>query len=274
MIVGGKMIDREPWFEDSREDVRKIVNNAVDAFEIHVGPLFRFDDETGGPDHEGTAIFARFQGGYFLISAGHALRACLTGLAVPDAQGHLLWIEGGLTVSTPSGGHRTELLDIGIVELSDGEVSRIGEERFLELTLDGLDAAELWTAPVVTVLGFPVRDTTSNRGEGTISGALTQFTTGFLPDAEYARAEVDLRYHILLRYRREAIKTSRSVGAPPSWVGISGGGAWLVPIAPMEREEPPRLIGVVLGHPSGYRKALQVTRIEAVYHFLRLHDSA
>lgn len=265
------MTRQEPWFQDSRQEVREIVNRAVDGLEHHVLPLLRRDDQPSAVDHEGSAILVRFRGRPFIASAGHAIRACTHGLAVPDDQGQLVWLEGPFTLSAPPSGRTDDFLDLGVMELEPHQEARFVADRFLDLEPDALAPIASWVAPIVVVLGFPVRDTVDDPANSVLSGQLTQFGTGLLEEEDYARAQVDPRYHILLRLRRESIMTSRSIGSPPSWRGISGGGVWVVPIAPPDRSHGPAFAGVLLGRPPLHKKALKVTRVEALFHFMRLH---
>lgn len=261
----------EPWFRDARQHVREIVNRAVDGLAVHVVPLFRGHPESLAPDHEGSGVLVSHKGRTFLASAGHCLRLCEHGLAIPDDQGELMWLEGSIIASSPPSPHRGDFLDLGVVELQPQEVSRLRTTRFVELREEALVPAATWVAPIVVVLGFAARDVVDHPVTSTVIGQLTQFGTSFLPDEDYRRAQVDQDFHILLRFRRESIMTARSVGAPPDWRGMSGGGAWVLPIAPADQAHPPAFAGLLLGRPPQHKKALQVTRADALYHFVRLH---
>ncbi|MDT8342112.1 MAG: hypothetical protein RQ751_11425 [Longimicrobiales bacterium] len=248
-----------------------IVNRAVDGIQDHVVPVFRADSDFNSLDHEGSGVLIDFHGRRFLVSAGHAMRACRDGFAIPDDTGQFIWPESPLVLSTPPQGRNDDFLDLGVVELTSREASGFRTERFLDLRPDSLTPTRAWVAPIVVVLGFSVGDTAADAVTSQISGELTQFGTGFLEPENYKRARVDPRYHLLLRLRRESIMTARSVGAPPSWRGLSGAGTWVIPVDEEHQADRPAFAGVLLGRPAHLKKALQVTRVEAVYHFIRLH---
>ena len=86
-------------------------------------------------------------------------------------------------------------------------------------------------------------------------------------------ARVDNVHHLLARLHRRAIMTGRSVGAPPNFRGMSGGGVWpyLVTEEPGP-SNPPLFAGIIIERPAGYRAALLVTRATIVQAFIERFD--
>ena len=127
-------------FGDAQEEVDRRAQQTTNAVERHVTPVFTYQPD-GRFDFEGTGLLARLDARYYLVTAAHVLDACEQGCVVRAAEAAGQELAGTRIVTgRPAGTTRDDdVLDAGIVRLSDLEVAGIGADNFLDLayTVDG-----------------------------------------------------------------------------------------------------------------------------------------
>jgi hypothetical protein len=239
----------------------------------YVIPVFQLNDRDK-PNSEGSGVLARLGDRFYLVTAAHVLDACTTGVFIPQGRHGIIPLTGNSIVTgrKPGTTRLEDQVDIGFIRLSDEETSRFGSECFLDL--------EHVTAPpmpnkttMFVVLGFPARDQEDDFQNSTITTPLTNFMTGHADERAYCLAGVDQRANILLKYVPKNIVTKRSIGSPPDFHGISGGGVWPVSIFDEpDIDSPPVFAGIVVERPEKYASALLVTRSTVIKYFVRQFD--
>lgn len=249
------------------------VRRAADRLERHILPIYRLDS-SGPPDFEGTGLLVHRQRRYYLATAAHVLRACSDGFVVPDSAGSLRVLDSHAVLARRKSDAPSSLRDpdIGFVRLTSDEASDYGHERFWDLSL--VAGPPMRIGPTVfIVLGYPARDATDDPKTETVSTQTTMFMTGPADERAYHLGRVDPNTHLLIDYRRRRIATGRSVGAPPSFRGMSGGGVWpFDTLAEPGVANPPLLAGLVIEHPASYGAALLVTRATILQGFIERFD--
>jgi hypothetical protein len=157
--------------------------------------------------------------------------------------------------------------------LTEKEADSAGVDRFFDLdsTIEN-SSQERFVACIA--LGYPARDRSGQRNTGVLRTAETVFTTGFVDERGYRLAKADPRLHVLISYRKENILYNwKTRGAPPSFLGMSGGGVWLVSLSPdWTSQSPPPLAGIIIKKPHGYGKSLLAVRSAVAREFIRRFD--
>lgn len=267
-------MDIDAALAEAQADILRRVRLATDTLGRHVTPVLTYR-KSGNFEFEGSALLAKLQQRYYLVTAAHVLDACEHGVFLPMLSGAGEPLSGDLIVTgRPKGKTRSQdRFDIGFVRLSPPEVQEIGLTRFLDLTYT-IDSPPAEPVLLTIVLGFPVREQEVNERVGTLETALSMFMTGAADDKGYQLAKIDHRSHVLLRYHREAILyNGKTRGAPPSFKGISGGGVWPVSLRDDHTSDnPPPLAAMVIERPAAFGHALLATRAHVVRRFIQQFD--
>lgn len=270
--------DRRHWPED--EDVTDLVieemeriharaQRAADLVEGHVTPVFAYD-ENDNPDLEGSGILGRLDDKYYLVTAAHVLKACDDGVGIPvgsDIQplkGASLLVGYGPTPGTSS-----DPVDIGFLRLDAAVAAALGEDRFLNLSRNAAPPMKT-EATLFIAIGYPVRDLLVDSRSGAYSAEPTVLYTGAAERRGYEWAKVDYQTHFLIRFRKQDILTDRSIGAPPEFRGISGGGVWPFDIRrEAGPDNPPCFGGLIVERPPRYARSILVTRGSLIERLIR-----
>lgn len=262
------------WLE-SETGILKKLRAAADRVERHVVPVFHAPDDSE-LEPAGSGVLARLGDCAYLISAAHVLDHCDTGVFVPRKSGKIEpLVNPTIVTGRPPGTTRDyDRIDIGFVRLTADETDAVGFERTVDL--DVVSGPPMPSATTLfLVLGFPLRDHSTDPSAGTMTGELTSLMTGMADESAYRRAGIDERSQLLLRFDRRVIATKKAVGAPPEMKGISGGGVWPVRIDAIRSEDQtPLFAGIVIERPRRFRASLAVTRGTLVKHFVRRFDDA
>jgi len=259
---------------DAQDEVLRRAQQTTTSVERHVTPVFTFRSE-GRMDFEGSGLFARLDGRYYVITAAHVLDACELGCVVRAAAATGQPLAGTRTVTgRPNGRTRDDdVFDIGFIRLSSSEVAGVGSDNFLDLTqtVDGQPAEPV---EAMIALGFAARDQAVD--QGAVRTKVSMFMTG--PESAHAcrMARADPRSHLLVRYRRtEMVYNGQYRGSAPSLKGMSGGGLWQVSLRTETRiGEPPALAAMIIEQPQTYRTAILATRASLIRSFVRKFDTS
>lgn len=260
-------------FGDAQDEVYRRAQRTTNLVERHVTPVFTYRSD-GRLDFEGSGLFARLDGRYYLVTAAHVLDACELGCVVRAAETTGQDLSGTRIVTgRPPGTTRDDdVFDIGFVRLSGSEVAAIGADSFLDLmhTVDGPPAEPV---EAMIALGFPVRDQAVDRKM--VRTELTMFMTGPESPHAYRMAKTDPRSHLLVRYRRkEMIFNGQLHGSASSLKGMSGGGIRQVSLrGEIDPAEPPALAAMIIEHPQAYQTAILATRAPVNRSFIRKFDT-
>jgi hypothetical protein len=264
----------EASLPDKGEILRKL-RRATDFLERHVIQIFRLD-ENNNPDLEGSGILARLDDRFYLVTAAHVLDACDTGVFLLQEGFEGEPLAGAFIVSgkKPGTTRLDDKVDIGFVRLTEKETNRLGVDNFLDL--NHISGPPMKIGPTVfLVLGYPVRDQVRDCRSLTIETSLTMFMTTPAKEKAYNLASINSESHILLKYDRKVIATKKSIGSPPDFRGLSGGGVW--PLSVLEEpsiENPPLLAGIIIERPKGFASSLLVTRGNVIRYFVKRFDES
>lgn len=265
----------EERFLQAQADVRRRVRLAADTLENHVVPIFTIR-KRGQIDFEGSGILGRLEGRYYLVTAAHVIDACEQGVFLPHFEGINTPLSNNAIVTRmPATGRREDdKLDIGVIRLTDDEVSQIGTGAFFDLT-HTLDGPPEEPVLMMLGLGFPARDQKIRRRQSMVETVITSFLTGCAEWRGYQVARVDPRLHILLRYRRDQILyNDRYNGSSPSLKGMSGGGVWPVSLRQdHDAANPPPLAAMIIEQPRKYGLSILATRAHVIRDFILRLDA-
>lgn len=258
---------------DAQDEVLRRAHQTTASVERHVTPVFTYRSEER-MDFEGSGLFARLDGRYYLITAAHVLDACELGCVVRAAAATGQPLSGTRTVTgRPNGRTRDDdVFDIGFIRLSSSEVAGVGSDNFLDLT-QTVDGPPAEPVEAMIALGFAARDQAVDRGA--VRTKLTMFMTGPESADAYRVAKTDSRSHLLVRYRRkETVFNGQHHGSAPSLKGMSGGGIWQVSLrGEIQPVEPPALAAMIVEQPQTYRTAILATRAPLIRSFILKFDT-
>lgn len=258
-------------FDDGRL-LRKI-RLTTNFLERHVIPIFRLD-ENNNPDLFGSGVISRLDDRFYLITAAHVLDYCDKGVFLLIEGLHGKPLEGASIVTGKKHGttRSDDKVDIGFIRLTEREINCIGADNFLDLDNISGPPMEINTT-IFLVLGYPARDQIRNQLEHTIEAPLTMFMTSHAVESSYKLTNTNHNSHILLRYSRKTIATKNSIGSPPDYRGMSGGGVWPLSIfyEPL-KEYPPLFAGIIIEQPRKYKSSLLVTRSNLIRAFIKRFD--
>lgn len=233
---------------------------AADLVEGYVTPVFGYD-ENDTPDLEGTGVLGRLGERYYLLTAAHVLKACGDGVGIPvgselrSLPGASLLVGRGPTPGAPG-----DPVDVGLLRLDTAGVAALGEERFLDLSRNTAPPMKTETTLFIAI-GYPARDELFDPESGSYSAEPTVLYTGAAEARGYEWAKVDYETHFLIRFRKQDMLTAKSVGAPPDFRGISGGGVWPFDLTREPGpENPPCFGGIVIERPRRYARSFLITR--------------
>ena len=261
--------DFEAEFQVAGDIVLARVRAVTDRLESHILPIYRIAED-GDMGLEGSAVLVRLGLRYFVATAAHVLRSCPNGFAIPTQAGILQQPYGSPVVSRPLVARSRKFTppDLGVVELTDAEAAEYGDARFWDL--DRVSSAPLRVGPTVFLaIGYPERDGVWDARKERFQAQITMFMSGPEEDRAYQLSGTDMRSHVLIRYRREAIQSKRSVGAPPSFRGMSGCGVWPLDVLnDPGQNNPPCLCGILIERPQGFGASFLVTRATILRGFI------
>lgn len=198
----------------------------TDFLERHVVPVLRLDD-TDNPDFSGSGIIARLDDRFYLITTAHVLDNCDKGIFLLNKgfQESSLESIAIVTGKKPGTTRSEDRTDIGFIRLTESEANYFGVDNFLDLNHIYSPPMEI-KSTIFLVLGYPARNQIVNKLERTVETSLTMFMTGHAEEVAYSMTSTNYNSHILLRYNRKTIATENSIGSPPDFHGMSGGGVW------------------------------------------------
>lgn len=273
-------IELETLFAEAKAGVLKHVRHATDIVEKHLTPILTLKNQRQ-LIFEGSGFFARLDERYYLVTAAHVLDACEYGVYLPPlmaSTGLALSQDAVLTGRKPGQTRDDDRFDVAFIRLNDDEVAQIGIQCFLDLNSiqNPLSIAPTEGFVLMIALGYPSRDQVVDRESKSITPKLTMFTTGIAEERGYRLAKVDPRSHLLLRFRPENILWNhKTVGAPPRFNGMSGGGVWMVSLhEDYSLEAPPPFAGMVIERPASYKPSLLATRAPLIRYFIRRFDDS
>jgi len=263
-------------YEDSLPDkgyLLRLLRRATEFLERHVIPVFRID-ERENPDIVGTGILAMLNNKHYLITAAHVLDVCDTGVFLLQSGYEGKPLSNNAIVSSKKFGESRldDQVDIGFVRLTEDEMLKLGKDNFLDLNHVSGPSMKIGETLFIA-LGYPIRDQVRDHKNHMIETPITMFTTGPAKAEAYKFIGVDEKSHIVLKYNRRHIKTRKSVGSPPDFRGMSGGGVWPISVLhEPEKENPPLFAGIVIERPDKYSSCLLVTRGIVIRYFVNKFD--
>lgn len=256
------------------KEIHSVARTAADEKEQCVTPVFRYD-ESGRPDLEGSGVLGHIDDQFYLVTAAHVLRVCEYGLGLPMASNEVkpLEYDGMMVGHRAKPGTRTDRVDVGFVRLNPQEVSDLGPHRFVDLTNNHAPPMKYETTLFICI-GYPARDFRDDPATNSCTGEVMVFYTGGAEWRGYELARVDYDTHFLIRYRRQDIATHDSIGAPPDFRGMSGGGVWPFDILKKPGpDNPPCFAGIVIERPPRFARSFLVTRSSLIEAVIRCFDS-
>ncbi len=273
--------DFESLLAEERAGFLQHIRHATDIVEQHVTPVLTLVNSRKLL-FEGSGFFARLKNRFYLVTAAHVLDACEYGVYLPalmETTGLPLSQDAVLTGRKPGQSRDDDRFDVGFIRLNDDEVERIGIQRFLDLNSiqDPLSIDPTEESVLMIALGYPSRDQVVDRESKSITPKLTMFTTGIAEEKGYRLAKVDTRSHILLRFRPEDILWNhKTVGAPPRFNGMSGGGVWMMSIHhdDYSLDAPPPFAAMVIERPASYKPSILATRSPLIRYFIQRFDDS
>ncbi len=212
-----------------------------------VCPIFRESD--CGPLQIGSGVLLKVAEAHFLLTAAHVTDERQTHTLLVPAQGGFVNLFGLFLESklSSSGSRNDDKLDVAVVRLSDGLVSRL-HDRLLFLDHEDCDLADVTqSGDSYTIIGYPARksgmdgnsvftDEFSLSGEGVADGRIEQLG-------------LDVRRHVIVQFRknRSVHYSTMLKSQPPHPEGMSGGGifAWSKELPRLSALAQPRLVGIL-----------------------------
>lgn len=273
-------IEFENLIAEGKAGVLQHVRHATDIVEQYVTPVLTLINSRK-LIFEGSGFFARLKNRFYLVTAAHVLDACEYGVYLPalmETTGLPLSQDAVLTGRKPGQSRDDDRFDAGFIRLNDDEVERIGMQRFIDLNSIqdplSIDPAENFI--LMIALGYPSRDQVVDRESKSIMPKLTAFTTGIAEEKGYRLAKVDPRSHLLLRFQpKDILWNHKTVGAPPRFNGMSGGGVWMVSLHDdYSLEAPPPFAGMVIERPASYKPSILATRAPLIRYFIQRFDDS
>jgi len=233
-------------------------------------PLFSLDSREK-PDFEGTGVLLRVGASHFLVSAAHVFDVIgFGGCLMWEGLGELELSGTAILTKAPDGGGRDkDRVDLGVLQLTDGEVARIGERNFLSRRdLAPQEAA----APQATYLavGFIARDQLRDDDRQVYKTRTSRYLGMEAGEDAYHYIKVIRDSHLALAFDRRNVVGPRGRGAPPSFKGMSGCGVWrLNPLVEYTETLRPSLVATLIEQPPEYPKSLLCTRVELLLAVIR-----
>jgi hypothetical protein len=194
--------------------------------------------------HFGTGTLFRTADHCFLVTAGHVIKqACENRKTLGiggSHDGHFVALRGdALVTSEGQYGTSADPLDIGLYRLSQGEVTRLSQKRFL--IFNDIEFDPQSATAVYTIFGFPaVWSSPSRSVEEKVTYKALQYTT-YRYDRETSRLdEYQERLHLLLDGQFDEATNEdaspaefndhagRPVAFPRGLSGISGCSVWCI----------------------------------------------
>lgn len=268
-------MDLQEAFVDAQEHVLRLFRAAADGLCRHIEPILRMKP-SGMLDFEGSGILCILDDRFYVVTAAHVLDQCEYGVVLTQLANHgPLSGTSVVTGRKPGTTRDDDRFDIGFVRLTREEVALLGEDRFFDLdhVIDGPPAEPI---DMLIAIGYPARDQKVDGHEGTIGTAITTFMTGLAQEGAYRAAKIDPRGHVLVRYdRKRIVYNGKTIGAPPDFRGMSGGGVWPVSLtSPYSPATPPQLAAMIVERAKGHAPSLLCTRATALRYFIRRFDDS
>jgi hypothetical protein len=259
------------WLEGQTGVLAKL-RAASRRVERHVYPVY-CEAESGSLEAVGSAVLGRLGERVYLVSAAHVFDNCETGVFVPQSSGRIEALEGPmvLTARPPGEGRASDRSDIGFVRLTAAEIDAFGFDNAVDLELVG-GPPMLIVSTMFVALGYPLRDQRAAAEDDIMSGELMTLMTRIADEEAHTLARIDQRMQFLIRLQHRVVATRRSVGAPPSMRGMSGGGVWPVRLDGDEESLVPFFGGIIIEQPERYRASLAITRGTTIRYFARRFD--
>lgn len=231
---------------------------------------FFVEKEGGQYQGAGSGLLLTVDGRFFMITAAHVIAEHYEDIFI--ILGDMKQQLGGRLFTTPlpdSGNRTDDKLDIGIMELLDGNLIVSIQKDYSFLILSDLDIDHKASGPYLSV-GYPAAKTKSYKGKLETSPYPVQ--ADLRKDFDYKKVGFNHLTHIALKFEGGVISATNLVPhKTPTMNGISGSGVWhngnYLTGNPVTQK---KLIGIVIEESaSNNRTVMIVTRIAVISEMLR-----
>lgn len=202
----------------------------------------------GDPDLVGSSVLLRVADESFLLTAGHVMDRRRNTTLYVGGEPRMVELSGEYrTTRVPgSNSRKADRTDLGVLPLSDAQVSGLGSVGLVELR--DLDPEEVVDPTPVTgtryiVSGFPVSK------QSRLATSELKAKSVWLPlvpqDVREYQPGLDERHHIVLEFDRTNMVGPTGTVTAPDPHGMSGGPVWSVDLYGLGRvPDRPRLVGI------------------------------
>jgi hypothetical protein len=241
----------------------------------HVLPVFRVDDQES-PTFEGSCVAIKARDAHFIVSAAHALDATSKGgvhLLLNGRERNPLENPTWATVTSRPESRSDDLVDLGYVRLNDFEIDAIGPTNFLEV-VEGAPLPKPHWASRHIAFGFPANRQSRDDVEMQYNLTQSYYTSPEIQIGKYAGAKLSHGDHFAVQFDQRQIASARGRGGRPNFIGMSGGGIWVIdPYTDYSLRNYPQFVGFLLGTAPRNGKVLFGSRANMFFEILSLEAS-